>query len=76
MCVCVIMAKLLQERPILEGTTTEAALSALPGVFMSVDRFSQCDGISTVQDAVLKLQLCALEIITKTQFETGVGNLF
>lgn len=57
LCVSVIVA----------GTTTEAVLSVLPGVYVcrSVDRFCQCDSVTIVQDAVM--------IKIKATFKHGCG---
>lgn len=56
------------------GTTTEAVLSTLAGVFFtSVYRFCHCDSVSTVQDTVMKLYGSVVEIKMKARFEDGCG---
>lgn len=58
---------------IVAGTTTEAILSYLPGVFMSIclsaGRLCQGDSDATMQDAVTNLKL--VEIITMADLEDG-----
>ena len=44
--VCVIVAKCGLETPTVAGTTTEEVFSILAGVYMSMDRHSDCFTIS------------------------------
>ena len=43
-------------------------------VCLSVDGFCQYDGVATVQDAVMKLYRCVVDIKIKVEFEKGVWS--
>lgn len=50
LCVCVsLMQNVLPEALSVRGTTTEAALSHLPGVYVLVDRLSLCVAEITIK---------------------------
>lgn len=60
------------ETPTVARTAMKEVFSSLTGVYMSVDRFYQRDSVTTVQDAVLNLYRCVVEINTKARFEDVV----
>lgn len=54
--------------------TTEMVLRSLPGVYMCVDRCCQCNSITTMQDAVMQLHKCLVEIKLMAELEEGSGQ--
>ena len=70
-CVCVIVGNVALEMPVVAGTITEAVLSTLPGVYvsvcLSVDRFCWHSNVTPLRDAVVKLKM-------KAEFEGGCSR--
>ena len=70
---CVILGKCGPDDRCCSGNKHKICSEYFEGVYVSVDRFYQRDGISTVQDAVTKLYRCVVWNKMEDKMENGWG---